>query len=163
MIGGCGRLPGADRRTGRKHGSGRSIVHKSKFVAVALAAGLLLGNTMAVAQTAAPTIPFDESKLPRMDSPTQYEDRSRPMLLGTGAGAVLGILAADLLTGGLLLAPLGVPAVATWLGAGAALAAPPTYSLAQRLLAGVATLAAGVGGGYLGGIVGRQQQQPLRW
>jgi hypothetical protein len=79
------------------------------------------------------------------------------MLVGTGAGAVVGILAADLLTGGLLLAPLGVPSVSSWLGGGAALVAPPTYSLAQRALAGVATLAAGIGGGYLGGIVGRQQ------
>jgi hypothetical protein len=126
-----------------------------------LAVGLLLGNGMAAAQEAKPAITLDMSKLPPLVPTTQHEGRARGMLIGTGAGAVIGILAADLLTGGLLLAPLGVPSVSSWLGGGAALAAPPTYSLAQRALAGVATLAAGVGGGYLGGLVGRQQV--LNW
>jgi len=131
-------------------------VRNSTLAAAALTVGLLLGNGMAAAQDAKPAITLDMSKLPRQVPGTQHENRQRGMLMGTGAGAVIGILAADLLSGGLLLAPLGVPSVSSWLGGGAALA-PPTYSLAQRALAGVATLAAGVGGGYLGGIVGRQQ------
>lgn len=125
------------------------------LVAAIVAFGMLGSGGMAVAQDSKPTITLDSSQLPSMPLRAQRDERNRSVLLATGAGAAMGILAADLVTGGLLLAPLGVPAVGTWLGGGAAIAAP-TYSLAQRFLAGVATLTAGIGGGYLGGFTARR-------
>jgi hypothetical protein len=80
------------------------------------------------------------------------------VLVATGAGAAVGVILADLVTGGLLLAPLGVPSAATLVGfGGAAGVAAPTYSVAQRLLAGVASIAAAIGGGYVGGYVARSR------
>ncbi len=54
----------------------------------------------------------------------------------------------------MLLAPLGVPNVLS-LGGAAVGAAAPTYSIAQRLFAGVASIAAAVSGGYIGGYFAR--------
>lgn len=130
-------------------------MRNATLVVAILTLGVLGGGGMARAQDAKPTITLDTSQLPSMPLRVQREERNRSVLMGTGAGAAVGILAADLITGGLLLAPLGIPAVGTWLGGGVAIAAP-TYSLAQRVFAGVATLAAGIGGGYLGGLVARR-------
>ena len=125
------------------------------LVAAIVAFGMLGSGGMAIAQDKKPAITLDTSQLPSVPLRAQRDERNRSVLLATGAGAAMGILAADLATGGLLLAPLGVPAVGTWFGGGVAIAAP-TYSLAQRLFAGVATLAAGIGGGYLGGFTARR-------
>jgi hypothetical protein len=84
------------------------------------------------------------------------------VLMASGAGAAIGILLADLVTGGLLLAPLGVPSASQLFVAAGAGAAAPTYSVAQRVLAGVATMAAAVGGGYLGGYVARSRPDFIR-
>ena len=129
---------------------------------VALAVMIVLGGRVALAQGASvppdakPAITLDISKLPPMPAPPMREARNRAVLIATGAGAAVGILAADILTGGILLAPLGIPSVSAWFGAAAAVPAP-TYTLGQRVVAGVATLAAGMRGGYLGGLSAREQ------
>lgn len=135
--------------------AGTVVGRHAMLLAVVLGCGLAGGGPVE-AQEAKSRIELDLSKLPALPTPELREERSRAVLMASGAGAVMGILAADLVTGGILLAPLGVPSVAAWFNAVAALP-PPTYSLAQRALAGVATLAAGVGGGYLGVIAVRQQ------
>ena len=114
----------------------------------------------ALAQDAAkPGLSIDPSKLPPLPPIVPAEQREQVVLMATGAGAAVGVILADIVTGGLLLAPLGVPSAAALvgLGGGGAAAAAPTYSVAQRLLAGVASIAAAVGGGYVGGYVARSR------
>jgi hypothetical protein len=106
-----------------------------------------------------PSLSVDTSKLPPLPPIVPAEQREQMVLVATGAGAAIGVILADIVTGGLLLAPLGIPSAASLVsfGGGAAAVAPPTYSVAQRLLAGVASIAAAVGGGYLGGYVARSR------
>jgi hypothetical protein len=118
-----------------------------------------------------PTISIDLSELPPLPPVVPADERRQAALIATGAGAAIGILVADILTGGVLLAPLGLPSASTFFSAEPAVAAAapagavagvapaaiagPTYSLAQQLLAGVASFAAAVGGGYVGSYVAR--------
>jgi hypothetical protein len=120
------------------------------------------------AQVAKPPLSVDLSVLPPMPTVVSAEQRRQEALVATGAGASIAILLADLLTGGMLLAPLGIPSAASLFGAGAAAPAAvavaavpaavpaavdlvPTYTVSQQLLAGIGTFAAAVGGGYIGG------------
>ena len=109
-----------------------------------------------------PTLSIDLAVLPPLPPVVPADERRQAALIATGAGAAIGILLADILTGGVLLAPLGLPSASTMFSAepAAAAAAPaavvgPTYSVAQQLLAGVASFAAAVGGGYVGSYVAR--------
>jgi hypothetical protein len=127
------------------------------LMASALAAALPVMPRTALAQgTSQPSVSVDTSKLPSLPPIVPAEQREQMVLVATGAGAAIGVILADMVTGGLLLAPLGVPSAATLVGfGGGAAVAPPTYSIAQRLLAGVASIAAAVAGGYVGGYVAR--------
>jgi hypothetical protein len=113
--------------------------------------------------------PLDLSVLPPLPPIIPASERNRLVLLSTGAGAAFGVILVDLVTGGLLLAPLGVPGAAALFTAGggaaataAAAAVAPVYSIAQRVLAGVATMAAAGGGGYFGAYVARSRPDFIR-
>jgi hypothetical protein len=88
--------------------------------------------------------------------------RNRYVGLSTAGGAVLGVILVDIVAGGILLSPLGLPSAAALVSVEAAAAARPTYLLVQRLFAGVATAAAAVGGGYVGSRVARPGPDFLR-
>jgi hypothetical protein len=129
------------------------------LMASAVAAALPMISQSAFAQgTPQPSLSVDTSKLPPLPPIVPAEQREQMVLVATGAGAAIGVILADMVTGGLLLAPLGIPSAASLVGfGGGAAVAPPTYSVAQRLLAGVASIAAAVGGGYIGGYVARSR------
>jgi hypothetical protein len=101
-------------------------------------------------QSATPTLSIDVSKLPALPPIVSAAQRDQMVFVATGAGAAIGLMAVDLVTGGLLLAPLGVPSAVSLVGFGGAAVAAPTYSVAQRVLAGVASVATAVAGGYIG-------------
>jgi hypothetical protein len=125
----------------------------------------------ATSQTASkPPVVVDLAELPPLPPVVPSDERRQAALIATGAGAAIGVLLADILTGGMLLAPLGVPSASALFSAQpAAVAAPavaatgaavtavavPTYTVAQELLAGVASFAAAVGGGYVGSYLAR--------
>jgi hypothetical protein len=107
---------------------------------------------------------LDQSQLPPLPPVIPAAERNRLVLLATGAGAAIGVIVVDLVTGGMLLSPLGLPgaaAILTFGGGGAAVAAP-TYSIAERLFASVATVGAAVGGGYVGAYVGKARPDIIR-
>lgn len=113
----------------------------------------------AAAQSTPQTIAADDPGLPPVLPASQ---RNQYVKLSTGAGAILGVIVVDIVTGGMLLSPLGLPSAAALLTAEAVAAAPPTYSIAQRLFAGVATVAAVVGGGYFGSYLVRPSPDFIR-
>lgn len=133
----------------------------SLLVASALASVLPVVPNSALAQAPAkPSLSVDASQLPPIPPVIPEAEREQAVLVATGAGAAVGVILADIVTGGLLLAPLGVPSAASLVGlggGGAAAAAAPVYSAAQRFFAGVATIAVAVGGGYIGGYVARSR------
>lgn len=127
--------------------------------------GMAPGATAAFAATAAddpaaapalppPALPpVDRGLLPEPPRFESLEDRSKLKLFATGAGAMVGIVVVDAASGGLLLAPLGLPSLGgAFSAAGATAAAAPevAYTLSQRALAAVATVAVALGGAYLG-------------
>jgi hypothetical protein len=121
-----------------------------------LAATLPLGAPMALAQDARPELSVDAARLPPLMIVQPKTERDRQSLIAAGAGAIIGIVAADVVTGGLLLAPLGLPTFSSLVGGGAAAAAPavaPTYTVVQQITAGLSTLVAALGGGYVGMLV----------
>lgn len=104
-----------------------------------------------------PDLAIDEAQLPPLPPVYSQVERTQHSLVAAGVGAVGGVVIADVVTGGLLLAPLGLPTFATLLGggppaaaAGAAAVPAPTYTLVQQVLAGVASMVAALGGGYIG-------------
>jgi xanthosine utilization system XapX-like protein len=101
-------------------------------------------------QTATPSLSVDLSTLPALPPIVPAAQREQMALVATGAGAAVGVLLVDIVTGGLLLAPLGVPSAVSLVGFGGAAVAAPTYSVAQRMLAAVASVATAFGGGYIG-------------
>jgi hypothetical protein len=130
-----------------------------------LAGGLAFASPGALAQSSATLLPatllpVDRSALPQPPIYVAPAERNKAKLFATGAGAAVGIVVVDVLSGGLLLAPLGLPAFGELFGAGARAPAPVgavvaavpevTYSISQRVLAAVGTMAAALGGGYLG-------------
>lgn len=129
----------------------RNSMRRIAFGGAILAAVMAASPASAWAQDAAhPPSGLTEGDPPPLPPVVSAEKRSRYVWVSTGAGAVIGVLLADIVTGGILMAPLGLPSAAAFLIAGAPEIAPPTYSIAQRLLAGVATIAAVAGGGYVG-------------
>ena len=132
----------------------------SLLMASALASALPVVPNSALAQAPTkPTLSVDPSQLPPIPPVIPAAQREQAVLVATGAGAAIGVILADIVTGGLLLAPLGVPSAVSLvgLGGGAAGAAAPVYSAAQRFFAGIATIAVAVGGGYFGGYVARSR------
>lgn len=136
---------------------------RNRWMTVLLALPVLAGLMVAASPAATaqgvnlPAAVTDPEDLPRLPPVVPEKQRTRYVWLATGAGAAIGVIVADVVTGGLLLSPLGFPsaAVALTLEAAGPAIAPPTYSIGQRLLAGVATVAAAVGGGYLGSYLGQ--------
>lgn len=124
-------------------------------LAIAMLGLLIAGSNTAVAQTAqtAPTpgLELNLSELPA--SPNQQLKPAPNLALLMGTGAVIGVVLADVVSGGALLAPLGAPSTWSVFGGGpanaAAGAASAGYSVAQRILAAVATGTAAVLGGYI--------------
>lgn len=113
----------------------------------------------AAAQSLPQAILADDPGLPPVLPASQ---RNQYVKLSTGAGAVLGVIVVDIVTGGMLLSPLGLPSAAAFLTAEAMAAVPPTYSIAQRLFAGVASVAAAFGGGYFGSYLVRPSPDFIR-
>lgn len=112
-----------------------------------------------------PLLRVNPADLPPLPPVIPAAERQQMVLMASGAGAVIGVLVVDLVTGGLLLAPLGVPGATSFLSfgaGGAAAAAAPTYTIAQRVLAGAATIASAVGGGYIGSYVAKSRPDYLR-
>ena len=115
-------------------------------VAVALA----LGAPAALAEDARPDLSVDAARLPPLQETMSKADRDRRALIAAGTGAVVGIVVADIFTGGLLLAPLGLPGTNSLFGGAAAAAGPaPSYTIVQQVAAGLAVLASALGGGYI--------------
>ncbi len=112
------------------------------------------GAGLALAAEGRPDLAVDEAQLPALPMLYSKAERTQRSLLAGGIGAVGGIVIADVITGGLLLAPLGLPTIAALSGAApapaGAAAAAPTYSFIQQVMAGVASLVAALGGGYIG-------------
>jgi len=119
----------------------------------------VLGATPALAQEARPDFSVNEALLPPLIVVQPKNERDRQSLVAAGAGAIIGIVAVDVVTGGLLLAPLGLPTFSSMFGGGAAAAAgaaavpAPTYTVVQQILGGVSTMVAALGGGYIGMLV----------
>jgi hypothetical protein len=109
------------------------------------------------AQDARPEFSIDQMRLPPLLLVQPKAERDQQSLLAAGVGAVAGIVVVDVVTGGLALAPLGLPTFASLtaapVAAGAAAPAPVTYTLVQQVLAGVTTMVATLGGGYIGMLV----------
>jgi hypothetical protein len=135
------------------------------------AGGQQAGGQKAGSQEAQPEFSVDAARLPEVPQVQSKLERERQTLLAAGIGGVLGIVAADVLTGGLLLAPLGLPTFSALVGGGAAAtpaaaAAPavavaaPTYTVAQQVLAGMTSMLAALGGGYIGTQVAGPVQPP---
>jgi hypothetical protein len=148
----------------------RRTVIATALAASVFATALPAAPPTAWAEDTKPAISVDVSSLPPLPPVVSADQRRRAALIATGAGAVIAVFLADIVTGGMLLAPLGVPsatslfesgaatpAVPTMTAAGTAAAAiaAPTYTVAQQVLAGVASFAAAVGGGYIGSYLGR--------
>ncbi len=148
----------------------RRAVIASAVAASVFATALPTAPPRAWAEDTKPAITVDVSSLPPLPPVVSADQRRRAALVATGAGAVIAVFLADIVTGGMLLAPLGVPSATslfeggaatpavsamTATGAAAAAIAAPTYSVAQQVLAGVASFAAAVGGGYIGSYLGR--------
>ena len=143
----------------------RLIIGLAVICGLAAAAhGAAAESPAAVPQPAAgPQLQVDRAQLPPPPSFVAPAKRSKMLLLETGVGAVAGIVVVDVATGGLLLAPLGLPSFASLFGSAAAAAPvaapaagaaavaaePAGYTIAQRLLAGVGTMASALAGGYL--------------
>jgi len=140
------------------------------LVAATVATVVPVAPRAALAQDAAkpapsPALTVDPAQLPPLPRVIPAGRQEQMILVATGAGAAITVILADILTGGLLLAPLGVPGTGSLLGlsggtpatvaAAAAAAAAPVYSVTQRLIAGIVTIAAAWGGGYLGGYLAR--------
>jgi hypothetical protein len=109
--------------------------------AVALALGLLLAPVGAAAQTAGvPAAPATDSG-----------GWSTATMLAVGTGAVVGVVALNMVTGGTMLAPMVGPAVSNAVGGNmlgaAALSAPARQALCRTITV-LATAAAGAGVGY---------------
>jgi xanthosine utilization system XapX-like protein len=121
------------------------------------AARAALGQAGTAAKAPAQALSIDPSTLPALPPIVPAAQREQMALVATGAGAAVGVMLADIVTGGLLLAPLGVPSAVSLVGLGGAAVAAPTYSLAQRVLAGVASVAAAIGGGYVGSYLARSR------
>jgi hypothetical protein len=123
------------------------------WLTASVLAGLLpMVPATALAQaTPGPTLRIDPAQLPALAPVVPMPPRNPRVPIATVAGAAISVLAVDLVTGGMLLTPLGLPAAATILsfGGGAAVAAP-AYTLTERLVALVITISAAAGGGYLG-------------
>lgn len=142
----------------------RKLIPTTVLAAALALAALPWVPSMAVAQQSAPALSVDPADLPPLPPIVSAAERNQFVLLATGAGATMGVIAVEIITGGMLLSPLGLPSAAALLtlgGGGVAIAAP-TYTIAQRLLAGVATAAAAMGGGYFGGYIARSQPDFLR-
>jgi len=127
--------------------------------------GALAQQTPAAPPAEAPQLRVDLSQLPPLPPVIPSSERQQMVLMATGAGAAIGILVVDLVSGGLLLAPLGIPGADALLrlgaGGGAAVAAP-TYSIVQRGLAVIATAASAIGGGYIGSYVAKSRPDFVR-
>jgi hypothetical protein len=119
--------------------------------------GLLLLAPLARAQTAAST----NAQLPPV---VPAREVSELRVLIAGAGAVAGVLITDLVTGGALLAPLGLPSAASMLTIGPAVVAavPPSFTIIERAFAGAASVAAALSGGYLGAYWGKAEPDFIR-
>lgn len=129
---------------------------------ITLAVALAPGGPAALAAEGRPDLAVDEAQLPPLPPIYSKVERTQRSLVAAGVGAVGGVVIADAVTGGLLLAPLGLPTFATLFGGGTAAAVPgaaaagaaavpaPTYTLVQQVLAGVASMVAALGGGYIG-------------
>lgn len=121
---------------------------------VAALGGPILGAPAALAQDARPEFSVDQTRLPPLLIVQPKAERDRQSLVAAGVGAVAGIVVVDVVTGGLALAPLGLPTFASLTApAGAAPAAPVTYTMIQQILAGLTTMVAALGGGYVGMLV----------
>jgi hypothetical protein len=124
--------------------------------AILAAAMLSLVPSGALAQDVAKPAPhFDPSQLPPLPPVVPVEQRQRTLVVSEGAGAVFGVLLVDFVSGGLLLTPLGVPSAATLFSAASPAIVQPAYTVTQQALAGLATFAAAMGGGYVGSYFGR--------
>jgi hypothetical protein len=121
-----------------------------------LTAAVPLAAGTAIAQPVQPERPAVPATLPPI---IPIAPRSQMVVLASGAGAVIGVLATDIVTGGMLLSPLGLPSAAAFLTLGGT---APTYSIVQRVFAGIAVVAAAAGGGYLGNYVGRSRPDIVR-
>jgi hypothetical protein len=115
----------------------------------------LPGAATAFAQEARPDLSINTALLPPLLVVQPKSERDRQSLVAAGAGAIVGIVAVDVVTGGLLLAPLGLPSFSSLFGGGgAAVAVPaPTYTVVQQITAGLSTMVAALGGGYVGMLV----------
>jgi len=113
----------------------------------------------AIAQPATAPAPAADPGLPQVVPAWQ---RNQVVLFSTGAGAAVGVIVADIVTSGALLSPLGLPGAAALLTLGGAATAAPTYTIAQRILAGVGTVAAAAGGGYIGSYLARARPDIIR-
>ena len=87
--------------------------------------GATLGAATASAQDAKPEFAVDETRLPPLLIVQPKAERDRQSLIAAGIGAVAGIVVADVVTGGLLLLPLGLPSFSSLVGGGAGAAAGP--------------------------------------
>ncbi len=124
-----------------------------RLTAIAITLALALPAVQprpAAAGEARPDFSVDPGSLPAPPQILTRAERDQQAMVAAATGAVAGIVVADVLTGGLLLAPLGLPAFATLMGGGAAAVPAPTYTVVQQVLAGVASLTAALGGGYVG-------------
>jgi len=127
--------------------------------------------TTGPAPTTGPVLAIDPAQLPPLPHIVPSGKQDQMALVATGAGAAIAVILADIVTGGLLLAPLGVTGTGSLLGLGgaapataaaaAAAAAAPVYSVAQRLISGIITIAVAWGGGYLGGHIARTHPELL--
>lgn len=108
--------------------------------AAALGLGLLIAPVGASAQTAAPVLDAGRD--------TGW---STTTTLAVGTGAVLGVVALNMVTGGAMLVPMVGPAVSNAVGGSmlgaAALSAPARQALCRTITV-LATAAAGAGLGY---------------
>ena len=151
----------AGTRTTTKIGTRAGEAEKEKTMRWAMLPGmavlglLMVHSNMAVAQPAQPAplrgLELDLGDLPPPPNPQTNPAPNLALLMGTGA--VIGVVLADIVSGGALLAPLGAPSTWSVVGGRTATAAAggaaAGYSLAQRIMAAVATATAAVLGGYI--------------
>ena len=149
----------------------RPRIQATVLILASLAASMpsLPRNALAQQNSAAPPpdapyLRVDPSQLPPLPPVIPSSERQQMVLMATGAGAAIGILVVDLVSGGLLLAPLGIPGADALLrlGAGGGAVAAPTYSFVQRGLAVIATAASAIGGGYIGSYVAKSRPDFVR-
>ncbi len=138
------------------------------LMAATVASGVPAVPSVALAQdaakpTIAPMLSIDPAQLPPLPRVVPAGRQEQMILVATGAGAAITVILVDVISGGLLLAPLGVTGSGSLFGFGggaaplsaaaaaAAAAAVPVYTVSQRLISGIVTIAIAWGGGYLGG------------